>query len=71
MRNGTANWDLTIRRTRRAGCRWDDSEAANYKLSGKPIGESQLAKASVREGKAGFTLRAGTYHFTIGNIAER
>jgi alpha-L-rhamnosidase len=71
MRNGTATWDLTIPANTTGWLPLDDSEAANYKLSGKPIGESKLAKASVREWKAGFTLPAGTYHFTIGNIAER
>jgi alpha-L-rhamnosidase len=66
--NGTAKWDLTIPANTMGWLPLDNSQAANYRLSGQPIQQSKLVEASKRAAQSGFNLPAGTYHFEVANL---
>jgi alpha-L-rhamnosidase len=71
IQNGTAQWDLTIPANAAGWLPLDNSQAANYRLSGQPIQRSRLVEASNRAGHSGFNLPAGTYHFEITKLLEK
>lgn len=71
VRNGTAKWDLTIPANATGWLPLDNSQAANYKLSGQSILQNKLAEASIHSNQSGFNLPAGTYHFEITNLLDK
>jgi len=68
VRNGTADWSLTIPANSKGWLPISTAEAANYKLDGTAIAQSKLVEATQRDQQSGFELPAGTYHFEVSGI---
>jgi len=68
IKQGTANWDLTIPANTTGWLPLSSTEAANYKLDGSAISQSKLVETARKQQQPGFTLPAGTYHFEVTNI---
>ena len=64
----TAHWSITIPANATGWLRLSGAEAVNYKLNGRSLSTSELAKASEMGGAAGYTLAAGKYNFEVSNV---
>jgi alpha-L-rhamnosidase len=68
VKNGTAQWDLTIPANATGWLPLSSADAANYKLAGLAINQSKLVEAEQKNQQSGFTLPAGTYHFEVTGV---
>jgi alpha-L-rhamnosidase len=68
VKDGAAQWQLTIPANSSGWLALTDSEAGHYKLDGQSISASKIAKLSEDKAHPGYLLPAGSYRFEVSEV---